>query len=680
MSGGVGKGRLGGFGGEFGKAQKMRGGLELCFWVMREGLGIVTLNIARAFRDGSATRMAEWLRGKGGFPGLRKQTDLRVRVSVCIACTAVSGKDQITQDMAREQPAHVVIVGHMCSAVEYCAIEVERQDRRILRAAIADRTATSEQTAARLPWRRKIGAPRGKKGEALYSVMSPASSTVYPVATLGNSPWHNDFGNRSLRWLFSSYVNIGGSGQCTVHPERHPARSATKFAGSGRCATLAGQCLATFRSCNPTCSSRSISLVSSITRSIPIDRVWDWVRCHLARHPAPLTTLALLNHQWLVSLAKWVRFPEGSLPNFCIWESCRTIQLVSGFARGSPVSLFRAFWRCSILTSLLITSMLRVTKISSLTQISLASMGSVLKPKWFHGPVRFRAKPAGWLTMKRMWSGPRKGRSIRCSRNGKSYLVRSREIFAPFVLMSVRDDSMFLKNILFTDDLNPWARKLIKYALLGDGESGLGPPRGAPATVESERVTDLLTNSQCDKRTEHMPRRMHRDANPPSSDYKSATLHMSYENRAQLHHDDNTYTQFARLSSDAVLSFVHYRIPCPLPKLGKRYATRSYAVVTHCTHIREDPGSIPGSTILISVFSWFPEITPDDFWNGSLPIPSPIPLSCATYTIFNDHAVDETLSPTTNNFLWFKLQSDVIVPAPMVEWFSWGGFVHTVMN
>ncbi|KAJ8869724.1 hypothetical protein PR048_028719 [Dryococelus australis] len=36
--------------------------------------------------------------------------------------------------------------------------------------------------------------------------------------------------------------------------------------------------------------------------------------------------------------------------------------------------------------------------------------------------------------------------------------------------------------------------------------------------------TDLLTNSQCDNRAEHPPRRRHRGANLRSSDYKSATL------------------------------------------------------------------------------------------------------------------------------------------------------------
>ncbi|KAJ8878468.1 hypothetical protein PR048_019046 [Dryococelus australis] len=37
--------------------------------------------------------------------------------------------------------------------------------------------------------------------------------------------------------------------------------------------------------------------------------------------------------------ANQVRFPAGSLPDFCMWESCRIMRLVSGFSLGSSVSL-----------------------------------------------------------------------------------------------------------------------------------------------------------------------------------------------------------------------------------------------------------------------------------------------------------------------------------------------------
>ncbi|KAJ8873269.1 hypothetical protein PR048_026903 [Dryococelus australis] len=47
---------------------------------------------------------------------------------------------------------------------------------------------------------------------------------------------------------------------------------------------------------------------------------------------------------------------RGSIParvtsDFCMWESCRTMPLISGFSRGSPVSTALSFRRCSIHTS-----------------------------------------------------------------------------------------------------------------------------------------------------------------------------------------------------------------------------------------------------------------------------------------------------------------------------------------
>ncbi|KAJ8870885.1 hypothetical protein PR048_027186 [Dryococelus australis] len=49
--------------------------------------------------------------------------------------------------------------------------------------------------------------------------------------------------------------------------------------------------------------------------------------------------------------ANRVRFQVGSLPDFSTWESCRTMSLISGLSRGSPVSPARAFRSFSILTS-----------------------------------------------------------------------------------------------------------------------------------------------------------------------------------------------------------------------------------------------------------------------------------------------------------------------------------------
>ncbi|KAJ8867247.1 hypothetical protein PR048_031046 [Dryococelus australis] len=49
--------------------------------------------------------------------------------------------------------------------------------------------------------------------------------------------------------------------------------------------------------------------------------------------------------------ANRVQSPAGPIPDFRLWESSRTMQLVSGFSRGSSVSSSLSFRRCSILTS-----------------------------------------------------------------------------------------------------------------------------------------------------------------------------------------------------------------------------------------------------------------------------------------------------------------------------------------
>ncbi|KAJ8875787.1 hypothetical protein PR048_023686 [Dryococelus australis] len=45
-----------------------------------------------------------------------------------------------------------------------------------------------------------------------------------------------------------------------------------------------------------------------------------------------------------------VQSPTGSLPNFCMWESCWAMPLIGGFSRWSPISSVPSFRRCSILT------------------------------------------------------------------------------------------------------------------------------------------------------------------------------------------------------------------------------------------------------------------------------------------------------------------------------------------
>ncbi|KAJ8867220.1 hypothetical protein PR048_031018 [Dryococelus australis] len=50
--------------------------------------------------------------------------------------------------------------------------------------------------------------------------------------------------------------------------------------------------------------------------------------------------------------ANRVQSQAGSLPNFRMWGSCRTMPLVGGFSRGSPVSPARSIRCCSTLASI----------------------------------------------------------------------------------------------------------------------------------------------------------------------------------------------------------------------------------------------------------------------------------------------------------------------------------------
>ncbi|KAJ8875989.1 hypothetical protein PR048_023897 [Dryococelus australis] len=74
--------------------------------------------------------------------------------------------------------------------------------------------------------------------------------------------------------------------------------------------------------------------------------------------------------------ANRVQSPAGSLPDFRMWKSCQTTQLVSGFSRGSSVSRVLSSECCSILTSMtLIGSQdLAVTSCPNLITHSIKTM------------------------------------------------------------------------------------------------------------------------------------------------------------------------------------------------------------------------------------------------------------------------------------------------------------------
>ncbi|KAJ8872728.1 hypothetical protein PR048_026342 [Dryococelus australis] len=78
-------------------------------------------------------------------------------------------------------------------------------------------------------------------------------------------------------------------------------------------------------------------------------------------------------HARLPPKANRVQYPAGS-PDFRKWESCRTMPLVGGFSRGSPVS--PAPYSLQSPSSTLETSLFRATQISSLTPWAMMGRGA----------------------------------------------------------------------------------------------------------------------------------------------------------------------------------------------------------------------------------------------------------------------------------------------------------------
>ncbi|KAJ8869938.1 hypothetical protein PR048_028949 [Dryococelus australis] len=70
--------------------------------------------------------------------------------------------------------------------------------------------------------------------------------------------------------------------------------------------------------------------------------------------------------------------PDRDTPDFRMWESCRIMQLVGGFSRGSPVSPAFSFRHCSILTSIAL--------------IGSQDLDVKSRPNLFTHPTKSRAK------------------------------------------------------------------------------------------------------------------------------------------------------------------------------------------------------------------------------------------------------------------------------------------------
>ncbi|KAJ8871215.1 hypothetical protein PR048_027521 [Dryococelus australis] len=109
---------------------------------------------------------------------------------------------------------------------------------------------------------------------------------------------------------------------------------------------------------------------------------------HLFQRMLQINSMLPENIKGMLYKTNRVRFPTGSLPDLRLWESCRTMPLVGGFSRGSPISPAHSFRHCSThlisSSSALKSSMSRAVLISlhSTLQDKLLEEEVFLKSKW----------------------------------------------------------------------------------------------------------------------------------------------------------------------------------------------------------------------------------------------------------------------------------------------------------
>ncbi|KAJ8888306.1 hypothetical protein PR048_007793 [Dryococelus australis] len=100
------------------------------------------------------------------------------------------------------------------------------------------------------------------------------------------------------------------------------------------------------------CSCRRSSLVTDYALATTTDRIVSWCCCYSwwRNHNYGLFAAAVAERLDCSPLPKVnrVQSPSGSLPDFRKWDSFRTMSLVGGFSRRSPVSTALVFRRCSI--------------------------------------------------------------------------------------------------------------------------------------------------------------------------------------------------------------------------------------------------------------------------------------------------------------------------------------------
>ncbi|KAJ8866963.1 hypothetical protein PR048_032825 [Dryococelus australis] len=120
-----------------------------------------------------------------------------------------------------------------------------------------------------------------------------------------------------------------------------------------------------------------------------------------------------------------------------------------------------------------------------------------------------------------------------------------------WVFITNREIWAALNNEVLRPEEGEMRREWSSSGMQGRGEK-VGPRENPPTSGIARHDSrmrksgyseiDLLTNSQCDNRTEHPPRRRHRGANPRPTDYKSATLPLSYEGRGSQPCDSKSGT------------------------------------------------------------------------------------------------------------------------------------------
>ncbi|KAJ8875173.1 hypothetical protein PR048_023068 [Dryococelus australis] len=148
---------------------------------------------------------------------------------------------------------------------------------------------------------------------------------------------------------------------------------------------------------------------------------------------------------------------------------------------------------------------------------------------------------------------------------------------------------------------------------------------------------DLLTNSQCDQRTEYLPHRGQRGANPRPSDYKSATLSLSYEGRALIYQVEIMGGKFIWDWSSACFQQLQHRIGWrstiyKLDSLCRRTSQQMFKIATMCHYIymnTSNHGSAYAAEYPRLTAYSFTDVKKCDDTGGTVGVPSMLASRCS---------------------------------------------------